>query len=334
MTLPTITTPPASPSRNDPATFSPRADALVAYIATLVADLNALVAAINAYGDGFPLFIPTGSAAAPGLSFVGDGDTGLFRTGANAIGLATGGVERARITAAGLQLTGLLSGTAVVQSAADTTAGRLLTPGWMGLGATFSPALDNIDRFDIPQGFWLVSNATTLGTLPAGATVGDGVIVLRPAPNQTTQIYSQPNNGHTWIRKSNATTSWGPWRRLYDSGNVLGTVGQAAGVPTGALFGAGSNANGSYEMRADGYLECSATITSLTTGAKAWTFPASFVAAPVVTMTAVSASVLAAAQLDAAPDATGCTFSVRDKTDTRLAAAVHLRATGRWSTMS
>lgn len=97
MTLPTITTPPPSPSRNDPATFPTRADAMVAWLATLVSDVNALVAAINAYGDAFPLSIPAGSAAAPGVSFAGDADTGLFRPAANQLALAEGGVDMGRI---------------------------------------------------------------------------------------------------------------------------------------------------------------------------------------------------------------------------------------------
>ncbi|RLL61873.1 pyocin knob domain-containing protein, partial [Paenirhodobacter hankyongi] len=307
-----------------------RADALVAYIATLVADLNALVAEVNKYGDGFPLFIPTGSAAAPGLSFVGDGDTGLFRTGANAIGLATGGVERARITAAGLQLTGLLSGTAVVQSAADTTAGRLLTPGWMGLGATFSPALDNIDRYDIPQGFWSVSSATTLGTLPTGATVGDGVLVLRPTLNQTTQIYATPNNGQTWIRKSYSTTSWGPWRRLYDSGNVLGTVGQAAGVPTGALFETNTNAAGDYERQASGAQVCTMLVTSSASGPVTVTFPAAFAATTYRCAPAVNSATPCVVTISNRT-LSGLDLSCWDLSGARVSKPVDLTIRGRWA---
>ena len=36
-----------------------------------------------------------GSAATPGIAFASDPDTGLYRSGANAIGLATGGTARA-----------------------------------------------------------------------------------------------------------------------------------------------------------------------------------------------------------------------------------------------
>lgn len=43
----------------------------------------------------------SGSAAAPAIGFAGDADTGLFRPDGDAIGLATGGGERVRITPAG-----------------------------------------------------------------------------------------------------------------------------------------------------------------------------------------------------------------------------------------
>lgn len=48
-----------------------------------------------------PLAATAGSAAAPGLSFAGDSDSGMFGPGANVVALATGGVERARIDANG-----------------------------------------------------------------------------------------------------------------------------------------------------------------------------------------------------------------------------------------
>lgn len=51
---------------------------------------------------GAPLACPAGSAAAPALSFAGDANTGLFNAGADAIGFALGGTERARMTATGL----------------------------------------------------------------------------------------------------------------------------------------------------------------------------------------------------------------------------------------
>jgi hypothetical protein len=81
----------------------------------------------------------------------------------------------------------------------------------------------------------------------------------------------------------------------YQRSNILGTVSQSGGVPTGALIETGSNANGSYTKWADGTLICerrgsvSVDLTTATGGL--WTnsgefllsapFPAAFVSAPV-----------------------------------------------------
>jgi hypothetical protein len=133
------------------------------------------------WGAGGAVDLAPGAAAAPPLFFTGDSDTGLFRPAADVLGFTAGGVERARVTAAGMQVTGLLTGTAVAQSASDTTAGRLLTVG-------------------------------------AGAAQLDAT--------------------------------------LYRRGNIIGTVTESAGVPTGALFERGSNANGVYIRFGDGTQIC------------------------------------------------------------------------------
>lgn len=68
--------------------------------------------------------------------------------------------------------------------------------------------------------------------------------------------------------------------------DILGTVAQSGGVPTGAIFERGSNANGEYIKYADGTLVCTfdTTAGSVTTASGSlfvsttfnWTFPAVF----------------------------------------------------------
>ena len=111
--------------------------------------------------------------------------------------------------------------------------------------------------------------------------------------------------------------------------NVLGTVSQAGGVPTGAVLQRASVANGYYIRLADGTQICSHTITASTTAAVTWTYPIAFSAVPTVTGTA-QAAVLACVMLDAAPTATAATLSVRDKADVRRADVMRLTAIGRW----
>jgi hypothetical protein len=82
----------------------------------------------------------------------------------------------------------------------------------------------------------------------------------------------------------------------YGKDNVLGTVSQSAGVPTGAVIERGSNANGEYVRFADGTQICTRFIPiggtppiTLAYGALfqsnvdiAWDYPAAFIAQPVI----------------------------------------------------
>lgn len=122
-------------------------------------------------------------------------------------------------------------------------------------------------------------------------------------------------------------------QKRLQSSTILGTVSQSGGLPTGSLLESGSGANGRYERRADGVQECWHSMTASAAGAATWTFPAAFAEAPIVEITPI-ASVASSPTMDAAPSTTAVTFSTRDKTDARRADTVHLRAVGRWSTMT
>lgn len=88
----------------------------------------------------------------------------------------------------------------------------------------------------------------------------------------------------TWGDKLNANLD--TLDDAYTLGTILGTVSQAAGVPTGALIEGGSNANGRYVRLADGTQICRHLMTVAYSSAGVmtgtWTFPATFSAAPTV----------------------------------------------------
>lgn len=115
----------------------------------------------------------------------------------------------------------------------------------------------------------------------------------------------------------------------YTRSNVLGTVSQSGGVPTGAVIERISGANGTAVRFADGTLICSHSLTGSASAAVGWTYPSTFIAAPVVTGTA-QATALAVVVLDAAPTATAAQISVRGASDARRADPVRLMAVGRW----
>jgi hypothetical protein len=71
----------------------------------------------------------------------------------------------------------------------------------------------------------------------------------------------------------------------YDQENILGTVSQVDGVPTGAVIERGSNANGSYVRYADGTQICwfrqglvdhTDALSGIARLAGTWAYPASF----------------------------------------------------------
>lgn len=88
--------------------------------------------------------------------------------------------------------------------------------------------------------------------------------------------------------------TWSTLKALLQSlffyrGNILGTVSQSSGVPTGAIIQRGSNSNGEFVRYADGTQLCWAemiTSSQLFAAdaqlqiAAQWTFPASFIASP------------------------------------------------------
>ncbi|MBN2628948.1 MAG: hypothetical protein JXR75_00245 [Rhodobacteraceae bacterium] len=299
---------------------------LAPFVSQLQALLDTVQTTIDGPGQGK---FPDGSLVQPAVRFTADEDTGWRRVAANVMAFVTGGGDRLTLSSTGAVLNGLLTGTAVTQNPTDMTANRLLKVGDFGVGSSSPPLLNNIDRFDLAAGIYLVSAGTTLGTLPNESTTADVVMVLRPAANQTTQLLSMPNDGKTYIRKSMAAASWGPWRMLYDSKSILGAVSQAAGVPTGAVIERGSNANGNYVRLADGTQWCFRSMVASASAATSWVFPAAFAAVPVIKGTAV-ATVLSGVCLDANPTTTAASFSARDTANARRGDTCHLVALGSW----
>ena len=114
----------------------------------------------------------------------------------------------------------------------------------------------------------------------------------------------------------------------YGPGNLLGTVTQGGGVPTGAVLERGDGASGGYLRLADGTQICWHVLTTATGADVGWTYPAAFAAAPAVTATAQSgAAHLAATQ---APTATAVDLSVWNLSGARVAVSAGLLAVGRW----
>ena len=82
--------------------------------------------------------------------------------------------------------------------------------------------------------------------------------------------------------KADASATTAAIAARYGKNNVLGTVSQSAGVPTGALMEYGSNANGEYWRYAGGMQISTWSAPHAPSGNSTlpWTFPAAFIAVP------------------------------------------------------
>ncbi|MES2664996.1 MAG: pyocin knob domain-containing protein [Pseudomonadota bacterium] len=280
---------------------------------------------------GGALRLPPGAVGAPALA-LGGAATGLFSPLADQVAAAINGVQALLLTATYAQLDVPLIGTAVMQTAYDATPLRLArvqaAGGLFGWGVTSAPGLmADLDVTTEPSGLKRI-DATTLGPRPTGWSGAAGYVTTQ---RQNTGNIIQTLTGTSgalvaWQRRYSAAV-WGAWTPVQQP--TLGTVSQTSGAPTGALIERGASANGEYVRFADGTQICTQTLTASASAGVVWTYPAAFIAAPVVTGTAV-ATVLSCPTLDAAPGTTTATLSARDKVDARRADALRVMAVGRW----
>lgn len=254
----------------------------------------------------------------------------------NTLALATGpGVFPNSIS-----VTGFITGTAVTQSATDATAGRLLKVGDFGIGtpAGTGQAQVTLNSATVPGIY------SYLGTDPnAPSPTNSGPLsVERHSTGFVRQEAGTATGGDRWQRRStDGGATWTPWRRVYNAENVLGTVSQASGVPTGAVIERGSNANGEYLRLADGTQICWQTMTSdlaistafqggFRSGGVTWTFPAAFTAAPNCAVNAHNQTAFGAVTVSAG-STTQQQFAFTAVTSQASASrTAHLVATGRW----
>ncbi len=127
------------------------------------------------------------------------------------------------------------------------------------------------------------SNATQLRTNILAAKSGANSDITSITGLTTALAISQGGTGAT--SQATARTALGLGSAAVAP--ILGTVSQSGGVPTGAIFEQGSNANGEYIKFADGTLECWGTAVQPANSngaAVTFTFPSTFVrTVPVVT---------------------------------------------------
>ncbi len=128
--------------------------------------------------------------------------------------------------------------------------------------------------------------------------------------------------------------------QAFRRGNVLGTVSQSGGVPTGAVIERGSNANGEYVRFADGTQICTAALTvnaaisaALLGGyrntGQTWIYPAVFAAIPRVIGAPAALTSLGIVTASASVNAVSV-FHTANASQAAADLVAHMTAVGRW----
>lgn len=178
----------------------------------------------------------------------------------------------------------------------------------IGHGDTFmsSLAATSTDWNDLPSEFGLsnrwkfVNGGTTVTNAPPVLTSTTYthfyVTHIRYGSTTTLQIaipYSGVAYDASIYIRSCYEGTWRRWYRQYSQYNILGTVSQSGGIPTGAVIERGSNSNGEYVKFADGTMICTGVYTASNYSSTAYgqvfstavdniSFPATFIATPSV----------------------------------------------------
>ena len=174
---------------------------------------------------------------------------------------------------------------------------------------------------------------------PASVKADGGGAPVQPAAGVnavTVQSFYTDDGGVTVWQASGAPAD------LYRRSNILGTVSQSGGVPTGAIIERGSNANGQYVRYADGTQECitrafSATLAVGEAVGFDCTFPASFAEPPVVAPFFFVGSgsdanpTFIITSVRSSPTVSGCRVVARNSSQTvALGPTMYAIAKGRW----
>ncbi|SDE59122.1 DUF2793 domain-containing protein [Ruegeria marina] len=175
---------------------------------------------------------------------------------------------------------GQVAGAAVQSTATDASAGRLMAVGAFGLGASqLLTGTTALAARNLQPGFYsYVANAPS--DAPESAAWVHNLLVLRGNPglgSQRMAALSVRTTGSSSIRlwagaQSGSGGSGNPlfWTEILHHNNLVGTVSQTAGSPTGAVIESGSNANGSYTRWADGTQICTNSNAAIITSPAAF----------------------------------------------------------------
>lgn len=286
-----------------------------------------LLLSTTALTSTLPFVAPSGSAAAPAVTFSGDTDTGIYSSGSDALCFATGGSRRGVFTTGSFQTDVPIlapdgtNGAPGISFASDTNTG-LYRIGENQLGITAFGSLR-----------LTVSDTAVTSVMPIRFPAGSA-----SAPGLA--FDGDTDTGMYRVGTNQIGLATGGTRRVLLSTTAMqvdvpltgdcitGTVSQSGGNSTGAIFERGSNANGSYTRFADGTQICTRFVETSASADSTWTYPVAFSTALACVGSAFATGSITV--ITGGMNATSCVINAYNSSGTRVAAGTRLIAIGRW----
>lgn len=224
------------------------------------------------------------------------------------------------------------------------------SPGSYTNASTVTASSTTLTSAQVGQAFLFTTAASTVALPAASGVSAGGTYKLHTSAGFTLSVTGggamQAGNasvtslsvpaGTEALAVSTGTAWWvfgtGVQPDVYRRSNIVGTVSQAAGVPTGAIIEYGINANGDYTKFADGSLICSRQTGALDPSESAGrrvVFPHAFIKPPATSCSVTSNTPVMA--VFSVADATGVSgvmaYSI---SGARVANNVYLISCGKW----
>ena len=152
----------------------------------------------------------------------------------------------------------------------DTTAGKVQLTGAFGVGlvaGSYPLEYDFATYSANPTGLYWYNNT---GSDPGPSNFG-ALLAFNYAASSQMRIAVDSGGGEMWFGRVHGVDGESAWNQVVHLNNLLGTVSQTGGVPTGAVIERGSNANGEYVRWADGTQICTNDNAAITTAPAAFT---------------------------------------------------------------
>lgn len=266
---------------------------------SLIARITALAQAVGADIKSVKAQI---SAAATALAANVRGTvlTGLVTTTATAV-LATDTVLAAFGKIQGrLNALGTASNANLTTSTTDTTVGNVLKVGDLGVTGEVILLAAGVswDTVTTP-GLYFIPSATGTNVPLSGGNFFLQVVKSGTSTKQIATLFGSA----TAFERPQASGTWLAWDKRVTLSNILGTVSQASGVPTGAIIESGTINGAKYTKWADGTMMCRLPATNAAPAASSafgsvfggaqigFNFPVAFSSVPDVTWSGVALTV-------------------------------------------